>query len=151
MHCPTFSWLPNHVWCIQDSQASREHTLHFNALHIWFGIWNYNQQAPVVQEQYLQWLHGPFHHLHRRSYVYKDLLCKISFVFSPVKTKQMFFFYLFHVSVVHEVIWHFVRLQFNNLLQLIIIAFPLAHNDHFVKEEDIPGNVETYLSVNGIK
>lgn len=51
--------------------------------------------------------------------------------------------YLFHVSVVHGVVRHFIRLQFNNLFELIAIAFPLADNDHFIKQEYIPEDTHT--------
>lgn len=53
--------------------------------------------------------------------------------------------YLFHVSVVHGVIRHFIWLQLNNLFQLIAIAFPLADNDNFIKQENIPG--DTYRCI----
>lgn len=46
--------------------------------------------------------------------------------------------YLFHVPVVHGVVWHLVRLQLDDLLELVAVAFPLADYDHFVKQEDVP-------------
>lgn len=36
-------------------------------------------------------------------------------------------------------------LQLNNLFELIAIAFPLADNDHFIKEEYIPEDNHTFL------
>lgn len=53
--------------------------------------------------------------------------------------------YLFHVSVVHGVVRHFVRLQLDNLLELIAVAFPLAHYDHFVKQEYVPGETRAHV------
>lgn len=53
--------------------------------------------------------------------------------------------YLFHVPVVHGVIGHFVRLQLDDLLQLVAVAFPLADYDHFVKQEDVPINEERHM------
>lgn len=55
------------------------------------------------------------------------------------------FSYLFHVSVVHGVVWHFIHLQFNNFFELIAIAFPLADNDHFIKQEYIPERIDTQI------
>lgn len=52
--------------------------------------------------------------------------------------------YLFHVPVVHGVIRHFIRLQLNNLFEFIAIAFPLADNDHFIKQEYIPEDIHTH-------
>lgn len=46
--------------------------------------------------------------------------------------------YLFHVPVIHGVVRHFIRLQLDNLFELVAIAFPLADYDHFVKQEDVP-------------
>lgn len=53
--------------------------------------------------------------------------------------------YLFHVSVVHGVVRHFVRLQLDNLLELIAVAFPLAHYDHFVKQEYVPEETRAHV------
>lgn len=47
-------------------------------------------------------------------------------------------YYLFHVPVVHGVVCHLVRLQLDDLLELVAVAFPLADYDHFVKQEDVP-------------
>lgn len=52
--------------------------------------------------------------------------------------------YLFHVSVVHGVVRHFIWLQFNNLFEFIAIAFPLADNDHFIEQEYIPEDIHTH-------
>lgn len=50
--------------------------------------------------------------------------------------------YLFHVPVVHGVVRHFVRLQLDDLLELVAVAFSLADYDHFVKQEDVPSSRE---------
>lgn len=52
--------------------------------------------------------------------------------------------YLFHVSVVHGVVRHLIRLQLDNLFELIAIAFPLADNDHFIKQEYVPKDTHIY-------
>lgn len=68
---------------------------------------------------------------------------RISIGLVSFQTKR--FSYLFHVSVVHGVVRHFIWLEFNNLLQLIAITFPLADNDHFIKQEYIPGDTYTCI------
>lgn len=52
----------------------------------------------------------------------------------PAQTRS----YLFHVSVVHGVVRHLVQLQLDNLFELVAVAFPLADNDHFIKQEYVP-------------
>lgn len=82
----------------------------------------------------------PLHRLHRPGHLYKDLTDEIAL--SHFKPRCS---YLFHVSVVRRVIRHFMILQLNNLFELIAIAFPLADNDHFIKEEYIPEDNHTFL------
>lgn len=53
--------------------------------------------------------------------------------------------YLFHVPVVHGVVGHFVRLQLDDLLELVAVALPLADDDHFVKQEDVPCSGERHV------
>lgn len=52
--------------------------------------------------------------------------------------------YLFHVSVVHGVVRHLIRLQLDNLFEFIAIAFPLADNDHLIKQEYVPKDAKIY-------
>lgn len=52
--------------------------------------------------------------------------------------------YLFHVSVVHGVVRHLIWLQLDNLFELIAIAFPLADNDNFIKQEYVPKDTQIY-------
>lgn len=54
--------------------------------------------------------------------------------------------YLFHVSVVHGVVRHLIQLQLNNLFELVAVAFPLAHDDHFIKQEYVPEDTSVYSS-----
>lgn len=51
--------------------------------------------------------------------------------------------YLFHVSVVHGVVRHLIGLQLDNLFELIAVAFPLADDDHFIKQEYVPTDTYT--------
>ena len=58
--------------------------------------------------------------------------------------------YLLHVPVVHGVVRHFVRLQLNDLLQFIAVAFPLAHYDHFIKQEYVPWETKRKTPVSAL-
>lgn len=46
--------------------------------------------------------------------------------------------HLLHVPVVHGVVGHLVVLQLDDLLQLIVVAFALADDHHFIKQEYVP-------------
>lgn len=65
--------------------------------------------------------------------------------FSPASFQTKGCSYLFHIFVVHGVVRHFIWLQFNNLFELIAITFPLADNDHFIKQENIPADTHSQL------
>lgn len=47
--------------------------------------------------------------------------------------------HLLDVLVVHRVISHLVEEELDDLLQLVAVALPLTHNDHLVKQEQVPG------------
>jgi len=52
--------------------------------------------------------------------------------------------HLLHVSVVQRVVRHLVQLQFDDLFELVAVAFPLADDDHFVEQEYIPEDTHTH-------
>lgn len=53
--------------------------------------------------------------------------------------------HLLHVPVVHGIVRHLVGLQFDDLLQLVAVSFPLTNDHHFIEEENVP--VENTVTV----
>lgn len=146
MHWIVFSWISNDLHCIYMSfkhmrakciSGSPMHCLKVPYLKapstrsfIWratFALIVQNDSLPVSQAR----LGSQRPHGKRKSFG------RVSF-----QSKRS---YLLHVSVVHGVVRHFVRLQLDNLLELIAVAFPLAHYDHFVKQEYVPEETRAHV------